>query len=73
MKIVRAKDIPTNKNVFLEKDWADNCANYARKMDDGRIRFETLYRFGKPKVIVMSASEFNSFRKTIEKSSMTEA
>jgi hypothetical protein len=66
VKIIRAKDIEVGKQIFLEKDSLDTCANYVEKLSNGDILIETLYRYSKPARKIMSVENFDLWREKIE-------
>ena len=62
----------TNEYKCIGRDWADNCANYA-KLNNGTVTVQTLYRYGKPVIKTMTVEKYNDWKNYCEETLEWEA
>jgi hypothetical protein len=65
-KAIRAEQIQSATLVLLERDQADNMANYVRRLSSGNIEVKTLYRYGKPSLAEYTPAAFDTWRVQLE-------
>jgi len=55
---MRRPIILTHRQQLISRDELDTCANFAKTTQGGQVEIETVRRFGKPSVRVVSVERF---------------